>query len=267
MAINNKINTEPQSPPPVGSGDTSSPELHLHYSFRSPNLLRTALTHSSRAHEHDGTAVDNEQLEFLGDAVLSLVTAQALLEEFPSAEEGSLTRLRASVVSRDSLAPVAQRLHLGRYMLLGRGEDRSGGRRKPAILADALEAVIAAIYLDGGLAPAADFVRREIIQPALPSLRQAADLRTTLGDHKTALQELLQADGQAPRYLALDESGPDHRRSFRVAVAVQQADGSLRTLAEAEGPTKKQAQQRAAQLALQHLQPQLPASPPSPETA
>lgn len=246
-----------QEPKSFGYGNLGSPELYLGYSFRSPALLRTALTHSSRAHERQGDgrspSLDNEQLEFLGDAVLSLVAAQALLEEFPEAEEGHLTRLRSSIVSRDHLAPVARRLQLGRHMLLGRGEDKSGGRRKPALLADALEAVIAAIYLDGGLEVAQAFVRRQIIDPALPELRKAIRTRVAVGDYKTELQERLQADGQVPRYTLLEESGPDHLRSFRMAVAVDSPDGSSHTLAEGEGSTKKQAQQRAAGLALQLL--------------
>ena len=240
-----------------GYGNLGSPELYLGYSFRSPALLRTALTHSSRAHERSedrrDPSLDNEQLEFLGDAVLSLLAAQALLDEFPNAEEGNLTRLRSSIVSREHLAPVARRLQIGRHMLLGRGEDKSGGRRKPALLADALEAVIAAIYLDGGLEAARGFVKKQIVDPALPSLHQALLSRVTVGDYKTELQERLQAEGQVPRYLLLEESGPDHLRSFRVAVAVEGRDGSSRTLAEAQGSTKKQAQQRAAGLALQLL--------------
>lgn len=235
----------------------ATPELRLQHSFSNQALLTTALTHSSRAHErHAGQrdpSLDNERLEFLGDAVLNLITAQALLEEFPEAEEGQLTRLRSSIVSQTHLVLVARRIQLGRYLLLGRGEDRSGGRQKPAILADALEAIIAALYLDGGLPAAASFIRREVVSPALPELRSALESRVPLGDHKTALQELLQATGQSPRYVPLEESGPDHQRLFRVAVAVQEADGSLRRLAEANGTTKKQAQQRAAHLALQHL--------------
>ena len=244
-------------PKDFGYGNLGSPELYLDYSFRSPALLRTALTHSSRAHERSedrrDPSLDNEQLEFLGDAVLNLLAAQALLEEFPNAEEGNLTRLRSSIVSREHLAPVARRLQLGRHMLLGRGEDKSGGRRKPALLADALEAVIAAIYLDGGLEVAREFVKKQIVAPALPELRQALASRVAVGDYKTELQERLQAEGQVPRYLLLEETGPDHLRSFRIAVAVEGRDGTSRTIAEARGTTKKQAQQRAAGLALQLL--------------
>ncbi len=255
--------TEASVAPTVPDTDTRTPsssaELYLGYSFRDPSLLRTAMTHSSLAHQHtavgEARALDNEQLEFLGDAVLSLTTAEILLREFPTAEEGDLTRLRASIVSREHLAGVARRLQLGGFLRLGRGEDRSGGRRKPALLADALEAVLAAIYLDGGLAPVADFVRRQIVDPALPALQQTLAQGAMVGDYKTALQERLQAAGQQPRYLLLEETGPDHQRRFRIAVAVETPDGATSTLAEAEGTTKKQAQQRAAQLALNRLDP------------
>ena len=282
-----KSATEPQTPVrvvpnparprlrPDRPSRSSSAELYLAYSFRDPTLLRTALTHSSLAHErHPPTPddqpaqadppapathlVDNEQLEFLGDAVLSLTAAEALLREFPTAEEGDLTRLRASIVSRDHLAGVARRLQLGGFLRLGRGEDRNGGRRKPALLADALEAVIAAIYLDGGLPAATTFVRRQIVEPALPDLQKTLEHGALTGDFKTALQERLQADGQQPRYNLLEASGPDHQRRFRIAVAIEAADGTQTTIAEADGTTKKQAQQRAAQLALQHLGLQAP---------
>ena len=254
---------------------SASAELYLAYSFRDPGLLRTALTHSSLAHERHqadpagaepsnpaADAIDNEQLEFLGDAVLSLTAAEALLREFPTAEEGDLTRLRASIVSRDHLARVATRLQLGGFLRLGRGEDRNGGRRKPALLADALEAVIAAIYLDGGLPAATAFVRRQIVTPALPDLQKTLEQGALSGDFKTALQERLQANGQQPRYNLLEETGPDHKRRFRIAVAIEAADGTQTPIAEADGATKKQAQQRAAQLALQHLDQPAPASPP-----
>ena len=232
------------------------------HTFRTPALLDIALTHSSLLHEdpamRSGTPAqpppDNEQLEFLGDAVLSLVVAERLFRSFPLAREGDLTRLRASVVSSKHLAAIAVSLNLGAHLRLGRGEDRSGGRRKPALLADALEAVIAALYLDGGLLAAATFVEREIVSPALPELRQALAQGAAIGDYKSALQERLQATrvGQ-PRYVLTDESGPDHKRLFRVAVQIQAADGSSIALAESEGPTKKHAQQEAARLALLHL--------------
>ncbi len=218
-----------------------------------------ALTHSSLLHEDPSLrggdpadpSPDNEQLEFLGDAVLSLVVAEVLFRDFPSAREGDLTRLRASVVSSKHLASVAEELGLGEHLRLGRGEDRSGGRRKPALLADALEAVIAALYLDGGLPAAAAFIEREVLSPAMPELRQALAAGAAIGDYKSALQERLQATGMGqPRYVPVDESGPDHKRLFRVAVEIQAADGGTTPLAESEGSTKKRAQQEAARLAL-----------------
>ncbi len=233
------------------------------YAFRDPLLLDLALTHSSLLHEDPSLrggspakpAPDNEQLEFLGDAVLSLVVAEVLFRNFPSAREGDLTRLRASIVSSEHLAAVAVRLHLGAHLRLGRGEDRSGGRQKPALLADALEAVIAALYLDGGLPASAAFIEREVVSPALPDLRQALAQGAAIGDYKSALQERLQATGLGqPRYVLTDESGPDHKRLFRVAVEIHTANGSATPLAESEGSTKKRAQQEAARLALLHLE-------------
>lgn len=242
--------------------DPASKGFVTGYNFRDSALLEIALTHSSLLHEDpllgaarsDKPAPDNEQLEFLGDAVLSLAVAETLFRSFPSAREGDLTRLRASVVSSSHLAAVAVSLNLGAHLRLGRGEDRSGGRKKPALLADALEAVIAALYLDGGLAAASDFIEREIVRPALPELRQALAQGAAIGDYKSALQERLQANGDGqPRYVLTDESGPDHKRLFRVAVQIQAADGSSTPLAESEGPTKKRAQQEAARLALLQL--------------
>ena len=237
--------------------------LEIGHIFRDPRLLEIALTHSSLLHEDPALrgispgdlAPDNEQLEFLGDAVLSLVVAETLFRHFPSAREGDLTRLRASVVSSRHLATIAVHLDLGAHLRLGRGEDRSGGRRKPALLADALEAVIAALYLDGGLPAASAFIDREIVAPALPELQQALALGAAIGDYKSALQERLQATGLGqPRYVLTDESGPDHKRLFRVAVEIITAEGVTTSLAESDGSTKKRAQQEAARLALAQLE-------------
>ena len=183
------------------------------HTFRNPALLETALTHSSLLHEEtvpraEEPGLDNEQLEFLGDAVLSLTVAESLFRNFPSAREGDLTRMRASVVSSTHLAVVAGRLDLGSHLRFGRGEERSGGRRKPALLGDALEAVIAALYLDGGLEAAARFVEREVVSPAMADLRQAFAEGAAIGDYKSALQERLQASGLGQGHL-------DHRRAAR----------------------------------------------------
>ncbi|GAC1421563.1 MAG: ribonuclease III [Acidobacteriaceae bacterium] len=229
------------------------------YRFHNPALLHLALTHSSLAYESHREGArdagsDNERLEFIGDAVLGLATAEALYRRFPALSEGELTRMRASLVSRRNLAEVAQRIGLGPMLRLGRGEEHSGGQRKPALLANALEAVIAALYLDGGLAPAAEFVQRHVVNPAeavLSAISQSeVPFSGAIGDFKSALQERLQANGAGqPKYVLADESGPDHQKRFRIEVRLAAPDGSSVRLAEAEGTTKKQAQQEAARLA------------------
>ena len=242
---------------------TKTPASLFGYVFQRPELLTWALTHRSLAYESNAESLpspsaDNEQLEFVGDAVLGLAVAEALFRRFPSSREGELTRLRASLVSRRHLAEVAARIDLGALLLLGRGEDHSGGRKKPAILANALEAVIAALYLDGGLPAARAFIDRHIIEPALPDLHLALQAGDTfsgaIGDHKSALQEHLQAAGFGqPHYVLTDQSGPDHQKRFRVEVRINDNAGGFRALAESEGATKKQAQQEAARLAFQRL--------------
>jgi len=241
----------------------SSDERFFGYRFKNPELLRLALTHSSLAYESNpegprDAGSDNERLEFLGDAVLGLVVAEALYRRQPGLHEGDLTRLRASLVSSRHLAQVAQHIHLGPMLLLGRGEEHSGGQRKPALLANALEAVIAALYLDGGLTSARNFIQRYIIQPAeanLSGVLHSSDpISGAVGDYKSALQERLQSAGHTqPQYIVTDQSGPDHQKRFRIEVRVTNKDGSILTLASAEGSTKKQAQQEAARLAFVNL--------------
>lgn len=233
------------------------------YRFKDPNLLTLALTHSSLAYESSPERThepgsDNEQLEFIGDAVLGLVVAEALYRRFPTSREGTLTRLRASLVSSRNLAQVAMRLELGPMLRLGRGEEHSGGHKKPALLANALEAVIAAMYLDGGLAPAREFIQRQIIEPAeagmINVLQSSEPFSGAVGDYKSALQERLQAAGVGqPKYVLTDQSGPDHRKNFRIEVRIADGAGASIKLAEAEGTTKKQAQQEAARQALASL--------------
>src|SRR3984885_5319079 len=244
-----------------GNGSPSAPLLD--HVFQRPELLTWALTHRSLAYETNpeslpDPAADNEQLEFLGDAVLGLAVAESLFLRFPTSREGELTRLRSSLVSRRHLGEVAARIDLGSLLLLGRGEEQSGGRRKPALLANALEAVIAALYLDGGLAVARAFIEKHIIEPTLPDLHLAIQTGETfsgaIGDHKSALQEHLQATGAGqPHYVLTDQSGPDHQKRFRVEVRIADKEGGSRALAESEGTTKKQAQQDAARLAFQRL--------------
>jgi ribonuclease-3 len=233
------------------------------YRFRRPDLLTWALTHRSLAYETNPETLpdpgsDNEQLEFVGDAVLGLAVAESLFRRFPGSREGELTRLRASLVSRRHLGEVAARINLGDLLRLGRGEEQSGGRQKTALLANAIEAVIAALYLDGGLDAARSFIEKYIIEPALPDLRLAMQAGDTfsgaIGDHKSALQERLQAIGAGqPQYVLTAQSGPDHQKRFRVEVRIEESDGSSRALAESEGTTKKQAQQEAARIAFERL--------------
>jgi ribonuclease-3 len=252
------------------NGTSSAPFFH---NFQRPELLTRALTHRSLSYETSANPqaksqpdpnTDNEQLEFIGDAVLGLLSAEALFQRFPRSSEGELTRLRATLVSSRHLAAVATRIGLGALLRLGRGEDASGGRRKPALLANALEAVIAALYLDGGLPAARTFVETHIIEPALPDLhlalrdREANQSQATfsgaIGDHKSALQEHLQAIGAGqPQYVLTDQSGPDHAKRFRVQVRIELPTGDIRSLAESEGSTKKQAQQEAARIAFTQL--------------
>ena len=255
-------NPAPLPPEPKRAGDSSAARF-FGYKFKDPGLLTLALTHSSLAYESnpEGTrdpGSDNERLEFLGDAVLGLVVAEALYQRLPALREGNLTRLRASLVSSRHLAQVAQRMQLGPMLLLGRGEAHSGGHRKPALLANAMEAVIAALYLDGGLAPARSFIHRHIIEPAEANLsgvlHSSEPISGAVGDYKSALQERMQAMGNdQPQYILIDQSGPDHQKRFRIEVRVTGANGAARTLASAEGSTKKQAQQEAARLAFASL--------------
>jgi ribonuclease-3 len=243
------------------NNDTPAPLFD--HRFQRPNLLTWALTHRSLAYETnpeslpDPTA-DNEQLEFLGDAILGLAVAESLFRRFPASREGELTRLRSSLVSRRHLGEVAAGIDLGALLRLGRGEEQSGGRRKPALLANALEAVIAALYLDGGLDAARAFIEKHIIEPSLPDLHLALQDGDTfsgaIGDHKSALQEHLQATGAGqPLYVLTDQSGPDHQKRFRVEVRIEDKQGGSRALAESEGTTKKQAQQDAARIAFKRL--------------
>jgi len=245
----------------VTSSDLLAPPWE--HRFRRPDLLTLALTHRSLAYETNpetllNPATDNEQLEFVGDAVLGLAVAESLYRRFPQAREGELTRLRASLVSRRHLGDVAQCIGLGAMLRLGRGEEQSGGRQKPALLANALEAVIAALYLDGGLEVARSFIERHIIEPSLPDLHGALKAGDTfsgaIGDHKSALQEHLQASGRGqPQYVLTAQSGPDHQKLFRVEVRIADGLGGSRALAESEGSTKKQAQQQAARIAFERL--------------
>jgi ribonuclease-3 len=220
-------------------------QTRIEYWFRDRGLLEHALTHRSRAAEDaSGGVVDNESLEFLGDAVLGLVVADALFHQYPHYDEGQKSKIKAAVVSTQSLARHAEQLRLGEHLILGRGEEKTGGRFKQALLADAYEALIAAIYLDGGLEAAEAFLRREL-KDALDEGRAQAFVR----DYKSALQERLQALGRPlPEYRLSGEAGPDHRKTFSVEVVV---NGEV--LGAATGRAKKEAEQEAARLALDKL--------------
>lgn len=225
------------------ASDLASLEKGLGVAFDEPAYLEQALIHSSYVNENPAYT-DNERLEFLGDAVLGLVIAERLYREMPDASEGKMTRLRASLVSQDSLAGLALALRLGDYLRLGRGEEAGGGRTKPANLARALEAVIAAIYLDRGLTVSRDFILM-VFADALDRARQ--EIQNL--NYKSRLQELVQAGGEpSPSYRVVEMSGPDHDRSFTVEVAV-----GARVLGRGSGKSKKQAETEAARAALVKL--------------
>ena len=224
-------------------------ERRLGYAFVDRGLIERALTHRSRAHEDAAGGVeDNESLEFLGDAVLGLVMADRLFREFPDYGEGRQSKARAQLVSAVTLAELGDELRLGDHLLLGRGEEKTGGRRKHSLIADAFEAVVGAIYLDGGYEAAAAFLER-VFRPRLERLRRDGVPAVTR-DHKSALQERLQARaGPLPEYRLAGASGPDHRKVFAVDVLVGD-----RRVATGSGLTRKEAERQAARQALEVLE-------------
>jgi ribonuclease-3 len=221
-------------------------ERIIGYRFRDRGLLEHALTHTSRANEDvSGGVIDNESLEFLGDAVLGFAIADLLFRKFPAQDEGWKSKIKSSLVSTTSLAHLAERLQLGEHLLLGRGEEKTGGRMKQALLADGYEALIAAIYLDGGIEHAAAFIQRQF--GAL--LDEASEPEAATRDFKSTFQERVQSNGDPlPEYVVVGETGPDHRKRFQVEVRVRG-----QALAEGSGPSKKEAEQEAARLALERL--------------
>ena len=220
-------------------------EKAIGYEFRQKGLLRQALTHSSYANErHMRKLSDNERLEFLGDAVLELVSSDFLYRNYGKLPEGDLTKLRASIVCEPTLALCTREMRLGSYLFLGKGEDQTGGRTRKSILSDALEALIGAIYLDGGFSPAQTFIQRFILTDI--------EHKKLFYDSKTILQELVQGTYKEPlHYELLAEEGPDHDKNFRVAAKIGE-----RKLGEGSGHTKKAAEQEAAYQALLRLKPQ-----------
>ena len=220
-------------------------EAAIGYKFKNITLLQNALTHSSYANEqwHDSLK-SNERLEFLGDSVLGMVVAEHLYKTFPDRLEGDLTRMRADMVCEASLAKIAERIELGQYLLLGHGEEQSGGRNRPSILADAVESVLAACFLDGGMDAARSFIEKFVLCN-VPQSR----LRNV--DYKTALQELVQQKkNQQISYRLVGESGPDHNKSFCVEVTL---NGTV--VGKGTGSSKKRAEQDAARIAMETLFP------------
>jgi ribonuclease-3 len=225
---------------------TAAFEAAIGYRFLRPELLRRALTHSSLANETRGGAAplsDNEPLEFLGDSILGFLVAEALVARHPESREGDLSRWKAHLVSAAHLYGVARRLDIGSHLELGRSEEMSGGRAKKTLLADALEAVIAAMYLDGGIAPAREFVSTHVLDaPYSGDAETDTDIQPAIANFKSALQELSQTMKlPPPRYATVRERGPEHCKTFTVEVTVGKDFAS-----QADGRTKKIAAQRAA---------------------
>jgi ribonuclease-3 len=258
-------------------------EQRLGYTFANLRLLQLALTHRSCTYEarhgvqpaaefpweenkqRNEPGTDNEQLEFVGDAVLGLAVTEAMFREFPRCTEGVLTRLRAALVSRKRLAQMGVELGLGESLRLGKSAEQNGGRKKPALLANTAEAVIAAVYLDSlaahndGLSPVRVIAEKFLVQPELAAMRAAVEGdggHGAMRDHKTLLQERVQATGAGRlRYLDTGQDGPPHQRNFSVEAVLENDDGA-KVLASAEGASKKEAQQRAAELALEAWKPE-----------
>jgi len=217
----------------------------LGYEFNNIALVQAALTHSSFANEHKNSKIEcNERLEFLGDSILGMTVAEHLYLSFPQLPEGRMTRIRSELVCEQSLFIAATELDLGKHLRLGKGEENNKGRERPSILADALEAVIAAIYLDGGMEPVKRIIHKYIINS--PGIKQEA----ACSDFKTVLQELVQQkSGQTLKYQLISESGPDHMKTFVLGVVLNGKQISTGT-----GRSKKEAEQEAARLALEELQ-------------
>lgn len=224
-------------------------EAAIGHMFRDRELFQRALTHKSRMHERPGetpAAGDNEQLEFLGDAILGFVVSECLVRRFASAPEGRLSKLKAHLVSAARLYEVAQSLALGDFLLLGRGEEMSGGRAKKALLADAMEALIAAIYLEAGIEAARTFIETHVVGAFVVA---EGSVDGAVADYKSALQEMAQAlKLPPPRYFIVDEEGPEHSKTFTVEVRV-----GKEWTGRAQGLSKKAAGQKAAEGVLQQL--------------
>ncbi len=220
----------------------------LEYRFRNKELLLRALIHRSFAYENQDVAVDNETLEFLGDSVLGLAISHLLIEIFPDCDEGELSRLRSSIVNERELAQIALTVNLGDFLFLGKGEELSGGRQKPSLLANGLEALLAAVYLDGGLDSAIRLVKK-MFHNYLEYREEDFLLKALDKDYKTQLQEITQARLRLiPTYFLEAEEGPDHDKTFFMRVAI----GEM-VLAHGSGKSKKEAQQEAARKAIDEI--------------
>lgn len=216
-------------------------EERIEYSFKNIKLLERALSHSSYANENKLKGGSNERLEFLGDAVLSIVVSEHIFKHYSHLPEGDLTRIRASLVCEKALSGFAEEIELGESLLLGRGEQLNGGRKRPSILCDAFEAVIAAIYLDGGIEPASKFILR-FVERELENHNKGVFI-----DYKTTLQEVIQKNPEERvEYVLIDESGPDHNKSFTVDVML-----NSNPIGHGVGRSKKEAEQLAAKEALE----------------
>jgi ribonuclease-3 len=253
--------------------DTKELERALGHRFRRKELLEQALTHSSMAREQEALAsaevdaeadapadavecADNEQMEFLGDAVLGFVTSQALFELYPQYREGQLSKLRAYLVSEKHLIRTANKLKVGRYVRLGRGEEKSGGRKKTALQVDALEALLAALCMDAGLEKTRGIILKLILEPELKRLKRQLAKGLPITDYKSALQEALHsASRPQPAYVLVKEEGPQHCKKFTVEARIYAAGshGKPEYAGTGEATTKKSAEQDAAQNALQYL--------------
>lgn len=243
--------------------DLAELELELGHTFRKRRLLEQAVTHSSFAREManqlsaEGSpqkVADNEQMEFLGDAVLGVVTSRELFERFPDFTEGQLSKLRAFLVSARHLVTAARQLNLGDYLRLGRGEEKSGGRDKDALLVDALEAILAAMYLECGMKKTRAFILEHIVQPELSRLGMEMAKGMPITDFKSALQELAHTAARPqPTYFLVAEQGPEHNKTFTVEARIHSPRNEVEHVTRGRGSTKKMAEQDAARQAIEYL--------------
>ena len=216
-------------------------EENLGYNFNNKRLLENALTHSSYANEIRNGIASNERLEFLGDSVLSVIVSSYIYENFKKMPEGDLTRLRSSLVCEKTLCSFSRKLNLGEYLLLGKGERKNGGAERDSILADAFEALLAAVYLDGGIEPA-----RRLVMYFIKKELETYDVKADFKDYKTLLQEIIQRNPEeSVNYVLIDEKGPDHNKQFTVEVRL-----NSNTIGTGTGKSKKDAEEMAAKQAL-----------------